>query len=97
LGLYLQDTNGHIRPIHMFRNHILFGTNLSWMDFLDAYCATNSRKEVWILVDATDSLRPTMINTSAAVLHENRLKQLFLLQNRGSPEAKEWRVHFAIK
>lgn len=97
LGLYLQDTNGHIRPIHMFRNHILFGTNLSWMDFLDAYCATNSRKEVWILIDATDSLRPTMINTSAAVLHENRLKQLFLLQNRGSPEAKEWRVHFAIK
>lgn len=67
-----------VSSMDSYKNHLLFDSNLSWLDVLDAYCLTYRKREVWILLDATDPLRPTLINTAAATYHEALLRQLYM-------------------
>jgi hypothetical protein len=86
-----------VSSMESYKNHLLFDTNLSWFDILDAYCLTYQKHEVWILLDVTDPLRPTLVNTAAATYHEALLRQLYILQKRNPEEASKWKVYFAIR
>lgn len=97
MELFLQNVHNRQSAIDMYITNLLFGTNLSWLDVLDAYCITKKQKQVWILIDASDSFKPTLLDTSLATYHEKLLKQLFVLQNRQPKLAESWRVCFAIK
>lgn len=80
-----------------YRNHILFGQNLSWLDILDAYSLLINNKFVFILLDTTNTGSPSILNTSQANYHEKGLQTLYHLQKRKSPEASEWKVFFLLK
>lgn len=76
LTILFSDPTFSMSPFDSYRNHLLFGTNISWETTLDAYSTYIAPKHVWILLDSTQVDEPTILDTSSSSIHHSQLKTL---------------------
>ena len=85
------------QPLQAYLLHLLFTSNLSWVDTLDAI-SIRYPKHIFILFDSTDAGDPILINTTRAYYHYSQVKRLQDAIIKGKSDIIDgYKVHFCSK